>query len=90
MIPQKIKKYLFSFIFICLLALAPNIARADAEGVVRYGVTAADLQTDFFDGYGRDGYIPVRLTGYLSGRFRSLLYSLGTEYQQQTMVCLFW
>jgi beta-lactamase class A len=66
MIPQK-AKYLFSFIFFCLLALAPATARADAEGVVRYGVTSAELQADFFDGYGRNGYIPVRLTGYLSG-----------------------
>jgi beta-lactamase class A len=66
MIPRK-AKYLFSAIFLCLLALAPAIARADAEGVVRYGVTPADLQADFFDGYGQSGYIPVRLTGYLSG-----------------------
>jgi beta-lactamase class A len=60
-------KYLFSSIFFCLLALAPAIARADAEGVVRYGVTPADLQADFFDGYGKNGYLPVRLTGYRSG-----------------------
>jgi hypothetical protein len=66
MISQK-AKYLFSAIFFCLLALAPIFARADAEGVVRYGVTPADLQTDFFDGYGKSGYIPAQLTGYRSG-----------------------
>jgi hypothetical protein len=46
MIPRK-AKYLFLSIFYCLLALAPAIARADVEGIVRYGVTPADLQTDF-------------------------------------------
>lgn len=66
MIPQKVR-YLFSAIFLCLLALAPAVARADAEGKVRYDVTAAELQADFFDGYGSKGYIPVRLTGYQSG-----------------------
>jgi len=71
MIPRK-AQYLFSAIFFCLLALAPAIARADAEGIVRYGVTPADLQADFFDGYGQSGYIPVRLTGYRSGN--SVLY----------------
>jgi beta-lactamase class A len=60
-------KYISSVIFFCLLMLAPAIARADAEGIVRYGVTPADLQADFFDGYGRSGYLPVRLTGYRSG-----------------------
>jgi beta-lactamase class A len=66
MISRK-SKYLFSSIFFCLLALASAIARADVEGIVRYGVTPADLQEDFFDGYGRSGYIPMRLTGYQSG-----------------------
>ena len=54
-------------LFICLLLLAPVAARADAEGVVRYGVTPQALQDQFFDGYGKDGYRPARLTGYTSG-----------------------
>jgi hypothetical protein len=46
--------------------LLPHTARAE-EGIVRYGVSAQELQTDFFDGYGDDGYRPVRLTGYRGG-----------------------
>ena len=63
---QKIKQ-LFTLFVLALLLLTPLIARADAEGVVRYGVSGQDLQEDFFDGYGKNGYLPVRLTGYRSG-----------------------
>jgi beta-lactamase class A len=49
-----------------LLLLAPPAARADVEGIVRYGVTPQSLQDDFINDYGeRKNYRPVRLTGYL-------------------------
>jgi beta-lactamase class A len=60
-------KQTFRLLFLGLLLLTPVLAFAEAEGVVRYGVTTADLQDDFFEGYGKQGYLPVRLTGYRSG-----------------------
>src|SRR5262245_28237388 len=47
-----------------LLWLAPLLARAEEEGIVRYGVTQQALQNEFVGGYGQNGYLPVRLTGY--------------------------
>ncbi|MEK7831275.1 MAG: hypothetical protein AAB401_09340, partial [Acidobacteriota bacterium] len=47
---------------LCCMAAVP--ARAEQEGVVRYGVSQTALQNDFVDGYGDNGYLPVRLTGY--------------------------
>lgn len=65
---------LFCAAFFALLCLAPIAARAESEGVVRYGVTPASLQNDFFEdnnddnkSYNEQGYFPTRLTGYLSG-----------------------
>lgn len=58
-----LKKFLPVLILaLCCLAVVP--ARADQEGVVRYGVSQTSLQNDFVDGYGDNGYLPVRLTGY--------------------------
>jgi beta-lactamase class A len=47
-----------------LLCLAPLLARAEEEGIVRYGVTQQALQNEFVNGYGQNDYLPVRLTGY--------------------------
>lgn len=47
---------------LCCLAALP--VRADEAGIVRYGVSQAVLQDEFVDGYGQNGYLPVRLTGY--------------------------
>jgi beta-lactamase class A len=46
--------------------IAAGTARGD-EGIVQYGVTPQSLQTDFYDGYGDEGWRPDRLTGYRSG-----------------------
>ncbi len=66
MLTQKIKTLMVAIVF-GLLLLVPVSARADVEGIVRYGVTSQDLQDDFFDGYAKQGYIAVRLTGYRVG-----------------------
>jgi beta-lactamase class A len=60
-------RHFLAAIFFSLLSLAPRVARAGEEGVVRYGLTPQQLQSNFFDGYGDNGYRPVRLTGYRSG-----------------------
>lgn len=64
MFTQKIKGLFVAVVFSLML---PALALAESEGVVKFGVTPADLQEDFFDGYGENGYIPVRLTGYKVG-----------------------
>jgi hypothetical protein len=57
MITEKIKQLFSSiFFFLCLLAVAPAVARADVEGVTPYRATPGDLRAGFFDGYGRNGY----------------------------------
>jgi beta-lactamase class A len=65
---------LLTIVLFGLFALAPVAARAEAEGVVRYGVTPASLQNDFFENnddnnksYNELGYRPARLTGYVDG-----------------------
>lgn len=63
MTATKLKRFLLRAIF-GLLCLAPTIALADEEGIVRYGVAQQVLQDDFVDGYGQNGYLPARLTGY--------------------------
>jgi len=47
---------------LCCLAAIP--ARAEEEGIVRYGVSQTVLQNDLVNGIGQNGYLPVRLTGY--------------------------
>jgi len=68
---NKTRRFLLALVF-SLLCFAPVTARAEAEGVVRYGVTPADLQDDFFENsndgsqsYNEQGYRPARLTGYV-------------------------
>ncbi|MEO6724822.1 MAG: serine hydrolase [Blastocatellia bacterium] len=65
---------LMSIVLFGLLAMAPVAARAEAEGVVRYGVSPTSLQNDFFENnndndksYTELGYRPARLTGYVDG-----------------------
>lgn len=58
-----LKRFLFTAFF-GLLWLAPATARAEEEGIVRSGVTQTALQNEFVNGYGQNGYLPVRLTGY--------------------------
>jgi beta-lactamase class A len=69
----KAKRFLLALVF-SLLCFVPVTARAEAEGVVRYGVTPTDLQDDFFENsndgsqsYNEAGYRPARLTGYVDG-----------------------
>jgi beta-lactamase class A len=64
MFTQKIKGLFLAVVFTLML---PALAFAEAEGIVKFGVTPTDLQDDFFEGYGKNGYLPVRLTGYKSG-----------------------
>lgn len=61
------RKFKGLFIAVVFSLMLPVLAFAEAEGVVKFGVSPADLQEDFFDGYGKNGYLPVRLTGYKSG-----------------------
>jgi beta-lactamase class A len=63
MTSNNLKRFLFTAIF-GLLCLAPTTALAEEEGIVRYGVTQTVLQNEFVFGYGQNGYLPVRLTGY--------------------------
>src|SRR5688572_7680195 len=63
--PQNIR-WLILIATMLLGALAPRGVRAE-DAITRYGVTPQSLQSDFFDGYGQDGYRPARLTGYRSG-----------------------
>lgn len=49
-------------LILCGLAVLP--VRAEEEGIVRFGVSQSVLQEEFVDGYGQNGYLPVRLTGY--------------------------
>jgi beta-lactamase class A len=63
MAAYKLKRFLFMAIF-GLLCLTPTTALAEEEGIVRYGVTQTVLQNEFVFGYGQNGYLPVRLTGY--------------------------
>src|SRR5688572_22006419 len=65
---------LFLASLLALLCLAPVAVRAESEGVVRYGVTPAALQNDFFEdnnddnkSFNEQGYLPTRLTGYMLG-----------------------
>lgn len=51
-------------LFFGLLLFTSVPALAEPEGIVKYGVSSVSLQDDYFDGYGEDGYLPVRLTGY--------------------------
>lgn len=69
-----VKRNYYQLLLIVLFSLlAPIAARAEAEGVVRYGVTPASLQNDFFENnnndnnesYNEQGYRPARLTGYV-------------------------
>ncbi len=64
MFTQKFKGFFLAVVFTLML---PALALAEAEGIVKFGVTPTDLQEDFFNGYGKNGYLPVRLTGYKSG-----------------------
>lgn len=66
------RRLLSGALLLGLLWLAPLVARADEEGVVRYGVSPASLQNDFFEdsndnnrSYNELGYRPARLTGYV-------------------------
>ncbi len=58
------RRLLYGAFLLGLLWLAPFVARAEEEGIVRYGVTQQALQNEFVDGHGQNGYLPVRLTGY--------------------------
>jgi beta-lactamase class A len=66
MLKQPIHNLLVTITAVCLAALLPGTARAE-DAIARYGVSPQSLQSDFFDGYGEDGYRPTRLTGYRSG-----------------------
>lgn len=64
------KKRMHWFWMIALLTLtvlAQVNAFAEVEGIVRHGVTPTELQTQFIEGYGENGYRAVRLSGYRSG-----------------------
>ena len=59
------KRASFSVIVFLALVFLSVPVLAEPEGIVRYGVSSVSLQDDFFDGYGENGYLPVRLTGYI-------------------------
>src|SRR5688572_13253382 len=61
------RRLLCGALLLGLVWLAPLLARAEEEGIVRYGVTQQALQNEFVNGYGQNGYLPVRLTGYQEG-----------------------
>ena len=70
---NKIQHFLTAIIF-SLFLLAPSVARADAEGVVRWGVSGATLDNSYLErnndnneSYAEKGYRPQRMTGYVDG-----------------------
>ena len=67
-------KHLLLAVLCGLFCLTPLQARAEAEGVVRSGLSSATLLNDFLErnndnneSYAEKGYRPQRLTGYVDG-----------------------
>jgi len=65
-------RYFLTTILLSLFLLAPSVARADAEGVVRWGISGATLDNSYLEknndnneSYAEKGYRPQRLTGYV-------------------------
>lgn len=65
-------KYFLTTILLSLFLLAPSVARADAEGAVRWGISAATLDNEYLEknnddneSYAELGYRPQRLTGFV-------------------------
>lgn len=77
---KRFQHFLAAVIF-GLFLLTPVVARAEAEGVVRWGVSAAALDNDYLEknndnneSYAEKGYRPQRLTGYVdNGNVRFFL-----------------
>lgn len=70
------RKYetIFTSLILGLLLLVPSIARADAEGVVRWGISGATLDNEYLErnndnneSQAEKGFRPQRLTGYVDG-----------------------
>jgi hypothetical protein len=66
--------YMLATLLVSFLLLAPAMARAEAEGVVRWGISTTTLDDDFLEhnndaneSYAERGYRPVRMTGYMDG-----------------------
>jgi beta-lactamase class A len=66
--------HVLTAIFFSLILLTPAVARAEAEGVVRWGISGTTLDNEYLEkdndnneSYAEKGYRPQRLTGYVDG-----------------------